>query len=230
MRQAVPRSGYPAAAETAAFRDAYRAENVRESYSGWGHFRAIFGGYGAVFLLCLLLLDRVSGWEWAVPPVTFIYANLSEYFGHRFAMHRRVPGLSLIHKRHVKQHHRFFLNDDLAMESPDDFKAVLFPAYLTAFFFIAFSLPAALLLAWLWSDDAALLFLATSLAYYLVYEAAHFICHLSDDSAALRIPGMKRLVTHHRLHHRADLMARANFNFMFPLGDWIFGPRRAGEN
>jgi sterol desaturase/sphingolipid hydroxylase (fatty acid hydroxylase superfamily) len=41
----------------------------------------------------------------------------------------------------------------------------------------------------------------------------------------LRLPfisGLRRL--HHR-HHEPALMAKANFNITYPVGDWLFGTR-----
>jgi hypothetical protein len=60
-------------------------------------------------------LHAVQPLEWLAVPLSLFYANLSEYLGHRFPMHRPLPGLALVYKRHSGQHHRFF--SDQAMRS-----------------------------------------------------------------------------------------------------------------
>ena len=62
----------------------------------------------------------------------------------------------------------------MAFESPQDFKAVLFPPALIVFYLLAFAAPAGLLVSWIFSANAALLFVATAIGYFLNYELLHF--------------------------------------------------------
>lgn len=208
---------------TAAYRDEYRATLVPAAYSGPRHLAVIFMGGLAAIAAAAALLDPVAPLEWLALPATLVYANLAEYAGHRWAMHRRVPGLGLIFKRHVEQHHRFFTEEDLSFDGPADYKAVVFPPLLVAFFFGVFGVPAALLLGWLIAPNVGILFFAGGVAYYLVYEALHFVCHLRDDSAPHRLAVVRAMARHHRRHHDRAIMQTANFNFALPLGDWLFG-------
>lgn len=209
----------------AEYRSAYRHENIGPNYSGRVHlgFVLVFtlGGIG----FCVWRLDAVSALEWMTVPLTFVYANLVEYAGHRWVMHRRVTGLGLIYKRHAGQHHRFFTDGYMALDGWQDCRVVLFPAVLMVFFFGIFALPSGLLLAWLATPNVAWLFVATALGYYLNYELLHLAYHLPDNSAWLKLPLIKRLRGLHHRHHDTTLMAHKNFNITYPIGDWLFRTR-----
>jgi hypothetical protein len=208
------------------YRDIYRRDHIRPSYSGKAHlaFAGLFSLGG--ILVCASLLRQVQPWEWLTLPVAFLYANLVEYAGHRWVMHRKVPWLGLVYKRHAGQHHRFFTDRDMALEGWRDCKAVLFPAVLIMFYFGAFAVPLALLLGWLTTANVALLLLIVALGYYLNYELLHLAYHLPENSRVLRWPFLRRLRRLHHRHHEPALMAHANFNISYPVCDWLFGTRR----
>jgi hypothetical protein len=208
------------------YRRQYRARYIGSWYLGQAHlaFALVFSLGG--ILLAASQLEAVQPLEWLTLPLAFLYANLVEYAGHRWVMHRKVPGLGLIYHRHAGQHHRFFTDQHMALESWRDCKVVLFPAVLMIFFFGAFALPIGLLLAWLTSANVAWLFLIVALAYYLNYELLHLAYHLPDDSRLLKLPLLKRLRRLHHIHHRQDLMAHRNFNITYPIGDWLFGSKK----
>jgi hypothetical protein len=174
---------------------------------------------------CASLLEDVRPLEWLTIPLAFLYANLVEYAGHRWVMHRKVPGLGLIYQRHAGQHHRFFTDQDMALDGWQDCKVVLFPAVLMVFFFGAFAAPLGLLLAWLTTTNTALLFVIVALGYYLNYELLHLAYHLPEDSRVQRLPLLQRLRRLHHRHHEPKLMAHANFNITYPIGDWLFRTR-----
>lgn len=205
-----------------AYRPEYRAKHMPAGYSGPFHiaFIVVFCTAGIGF--GLWKLDAVTPLEWLAVPLTFLYANLSEYLGHRFVMHRKRPGLGIIYERHTVQHHRFFTHEEMEMDSIGDLRAILFPPSLLVFFFTAFALPAGLLLAWLFSANVAWLFVVTALAYYFSYEVLHLAYHLPDDSKLMRVPGLKRLQRLHRVHHDPSVMASTNFNITWPICDWVF--------
>lgn len=205
------------------FRAAYRAGEVPAGYSGTRHAVVTFGGGAMAFALCLAQLRDMTGLEWLTVPLAFLYANLAEYAGHRFAMHRPVRGLGLVYRRHAGQHHRFFTSESMALETTRDFRAVLFPPLLVVFFFGAFGVPVWFLLAWLASANVAWLFIAVGIAYFLNYEVLHFAYHAPASSWLARLGPVKRLRALHQAHHDPALMARCNFNITYPIGDWIFG-------
>ena len=105
----------------------------------------------ALLLACLWQLEGVRPLEWLTVPLSLLYANLAEYVGHRWPMHRPFRGLGLVYKRHAGQHHRFFTHEAMPVESGRDFRALLFPPVLVLFFFGLFGVPVWFALAWLLS-------------------------------------------------------------------------------
>jgi hypothetical protein len=192
-------------------------------YSGRLNLWITFGGGALALLFCFSRLDAVQQVEWLMVPLAFLYANFVEYFGHRFPMHRPFPGLKLIYRRHAGQHHRFFTDHAMALETPRDLRAVLFPPLLVVFFFGGFALPAWLLLDALTSGNVAWLMLATGIAYFLNYEFLHLAYHQPAGHWMTRVPGVARLAWLHRHHHDPQVMARRNFNITYPIGDLLFG-------
>jgi hypothetical protein len=198
---------------TAEFREKYRIEQVGPRYSGPLHLAFTSTLSLAVIALALSLV-RAPGWALLTVPATFLYANLIEYLGHKGPMHHPSRLLRLVHRRHTLEHHAFFTRAEMQVDSPRDFKMVLFPPLLIAFFFGVFALPAGLLLRALAGPNVALLFVATAMAYFLCYEWLHLAYHLGHGGPLRR---------HHAAHHDPALMARRNFNITFPVCDLLFG-------
>lgn len=212
------------------FRARYREEIIGPHYNGWAHLAFTASLSVAIIALCVWRLQAVQGWEWLTIPVTFLYANFSEYLGHRYAMHHKRPGLGLVYERHTKQHHVFFSAERMDVDSARDFKAVLFPPILVSFFLFAFGTPMALLLAWLLTANVAWLFALTGAAYFLNYEVLHFSYHLPPAHPVSRLPIVRWLRQHHTAHHDPTLMAHHNFNITYPIADAVFGSiYRAGS-
>ena len=138
-------------------------------------------------------------------------------------MHRPVKGLGFVYKRHSLQHHKFFTDTHMEIDSNQDFKAVLFPIAIVGFFVVAFFVPMGFLLAWLFSPNVALLLVATGMAYYLNYELLHLSYHLKEDHWVHRIPGFTRFARLHTTHHDQRIMAHKNFNITYPIMDWLMG-------
>lgn len=207
----------------AAYRERFRAEEIGPHYRGSAHLLLTAGTCIAVIAACLWQLHAVTPWQWLTVPLTFLYANLAEYFGHRGPMHHPRHGLRLVFHRHTEQHHRFFTTEEMAFNSSRDYKAVLFPPVMLLFFFGGFGAPVGLLLGFLASPNVGWLFAATATAYFLNYELLHFCYHTRPDSWIARLPGMAALRRLHATHHDPALMTHYNFNITYPIGDWLFG-------
>ena len=204
------------------YRDEYRDREIPLRYSGARHLAFTFGVGTAVLVLCLLQLHQVHPLEWLAVPLALAYANLVEYVGHRYPMHRPFRGLGLVYKRHAGQHHRFFNHQAMPIDDLRDLRAVLFPPELVIFFFGLFGVPVWFLLAWLLSVNVAWLFIASGLAYFLNYEILHLAYHLPEEHGLSRRWLVQRLRWLHRIHHDPRQMAHANFNITYPIGDWLF--------
>ncbi|KIG18694.1 Sterol desaturase [Enhygromyxa salina] len=206
-----------------AYRDDYRAESIRAGYHGWRHLATMTAI--CITAICVAVSMIVSlGWaELAIIPITWVIANLVEYGVHRGPMHHLSVGLGRLYRRHTSQHHRFFSSELMAVDSHRDFHVTLFPAWMSLFFVGMIGVPMALATYWLLGRDAALLMYAAIVLYYLVYEWLHLSAHMPKDSLLGRLPPVRFARSHHGLHHDPCKMRRANFNFAFPLGDWLFG-------
>lgn len=209
--------------QVAAFREAYRREHIPAHYRGTLHLSFTFGIGGAALVACLLCLEDVKPLEWFAVPLSALYVNLAEYWGHRGPMHHRRRGLGLVYERHTCQHHRFFTTTTMPVDTLRDLRAVLFPPVLMTFFVAVFAVPVALLLASVTSPNVGWLFAATALGYFLNYEVLHLAYHLPSRYAVARWPLVGRLKRLHEAHHDPHLMAHCNFNISYPLGDWLFG-------
>lgn len=201
----------------------FRAKRISPGYSGPLHLATTITVCLALALLCVIHLEDVRTLEWLTIPLTFAYANLSEYLGHRGPMHHRKRYLSAVFQRHSVEHHAFFTDQAATFDSSQDYKAVLFPPVLLVFFIGLFAVPAGALLYFVLSPNVAFLFVLTAVLYFLNYELLHFAYHSEPQSRIGRLPFMNRLRQQHIRHHDRQLMTRYNFNITYPLCDILFG-------
>lgn len=210
-------------ATVAQARAAFRERHISENYSGPLHLATTVSLSLLIAALCMMLLENVTALEWLTIPLTFLYANLSEYLGHKGPMHHRTRFLGLIFERHTIEHHSFFTDEDTTFDTTQDFKAVLFPPIMLLFFNGCFALPVGALLYFLVSPNVSFLFVMTAILYFLNYELLHFAYHMEPQSWVGRLPFMDRLRRHHTVHHNKRLMTRYNFNITYPICDYLFG-------
>jgi hypothetical protein len=204
-------------------RAAFRERHISKHYSGPLHLATTVSISLLIALLCAAMLANVTALEWLTIPLTFLYANLSEYLGHKGPMHHKTRFLGPIFERHTIEHHAFFTDKAATYDTSQDFKAVLFPPTMLLFFNGCFALPVAAFLYFLLSPNVAFLFVLTAILYFLNYELLHFAYHMDPASWVGRLPFMDRLRKHHTLHHNHRLMNRYNFNITYPICDHLFG-------
>ena len=204
-------------------RSSFREKRIGPRYSGPLHLATTVSVSLLVAIVCALQLDSVKPLEWLTVPLTFLYANLSEYLGHRGPMHHKTRFLGAVFRRHSIEHHSFFTDKAPTFDSTRDYKAVLFPPVLLIFFIVGFAIPVGALLYWLFSANVGFLFILTAVLYFLNYELLHFAYHADPESWIGRLPFMSRLRRHHLVHHNRELMTRYNFNIAYPICDRLFG-------
>jgi hypothetical protein len=204
-------------------RNSFRERRIGPRYSGPLHLATTISVSVLVALLSAAQLDDVRPLEWLTVPLTFLYANLSEYLGHRGPMHHKTRFLKKLFERHSIEHHAFFTDKAPVFDSSRDYKAVLFPPILLVFFVGGFAIPVGALLYWLFSPNVCFLFVLTAVLYFLNYELLHFAYHADPASWIGRLPLIGRLRRHHVTHHNRRLMTRYNFNITYPICDWLFG-------
>ena len=172
--------------------------------------------------LALSNLQPMQNGEWCIIPFAFLVANLVEHRVHRGPMHHLRPPWNILFERHTRQHHVYFDHAHMSVRGPREYYWVFFPWWAIGLV-IATSILFALPVAWILSVNAALVFFAVSIAYYLTYEWLHFSHHLPPESRIGRIGVLVKLRQLHTTHHDPSLMVRCNFNITFPVGDWLFG-------
>jgi len=210
----------------ASFREAYRAEHIGPSYSGVAHFAFTSLGSLAVIGVAIAQVTSPTVLELSTVPATFLFANYVEYRGHKGPMHHQMRGpLSLLFQRHTQQHHRFFTHEAMPYATTRDFKMVLFPPVMLLFFLGVIAAPAGALLFLVATRNAALLYVATAMGYFLTYEWLHLCHHTPPDGVLGRIGLLRRLRAHHQAHHDPLAMTSGNFNITFPIFDWLCGTR-----
>ena len=204
------------------FRQRFRQEYIGKYYSGKLHVAFITLWCLSGIVACVYYIHQPTVKQLLVIPLTFLYTNLFEYLGHRFPMHHRTKFLHAVFKRHTLQHHHFFTNEYMNFDSINDFKIVLFPPVLLIFFSLFFVLPIFALIFHFFSLNAALIYVATTLGYYLNYEWFHMAYHLPETHFVYRIPGIRTLRKLHYHHHNLHEMDKYNFNISWPVFDIIF--------
>ncbi len=204
------------------FRAEFRA-TIPRGYSGIRH-AAIIAGFGILVIgACAWLISPPLGWaDLAMIPLVVIGWNLLEWWGHKM-LHR--PGKSALSRalytRHTLTHHRFFTEEHGVLEGPRDLKIVFFPAFALPLITLMALVPAAVV--WLAiSLNAGLVFLISTVAMYLLFEAFHLCAHLPDTHWITRIPLVDTMRRHHLAHHDPSLMMTHNMNFTLPWADWFF--------
>ncbi|QDQ85784.1 lysoplasmalogenase [Paraburkholderia megapolitana] len=206
--------------DTQAFRMRYRA-GIDPRYSPWVH-----GGFVLAYgVLCVFLfwrtLHRVEPLEWLTVPLALVLFNWTEYFAHKHLGHYKHRLAAMFYKRHTGDHHSFFVEERMRYESAQDWRVILFPAWLIVLYSVG------LFVAW-WllakiDGNVAALFCGTMLVGYLSYEIFHACEHLPETHPLTRLPWISHMRRLHRIHHRRDLMQTYNFNIVFPLMDWLYG-------
>jgi hypothetical protein len=209
-----PRSGE-------SFREQMLAK-VPRWYSPWGHLAATAGVGVVTLAVALGRVEDPGAVELVTVPCAFLFANLVEWFAHRYLMHRRRFPLTLLYDRHTPEHHRVFSHDDMAITVPRELKLVLIPA-VGVLGMVLLAAPVAGVLGHTLSSNVGWLFLATSGVYVVGYEISHLAYHLPDRSFVYRLPFLRALRGHHARHHVPGLMQHHNFNVTIPLGDLLFG-------
>jgi hypothetical protein len=139
-------------------------------------------------------------------------------------MHRLVDvwALRAIYDRHTRQHHQYFTDGVMTVDSIREFRIIFFP-WRALFSFIALGTPAALLLGWLINPNAGYILLVTMVGQYLIYETFHYCCHVHENWFVRNMPFVNSIRRHHTAHHNQGIMMDINMNLTFPIADWVMG-------
>ncbi len=178
-------------------------------------------GLGGMVAMVALLRD-LRAIELLTVPLTLIGGFGLEWRVHKDILHKRVWPLQILYDRHERLHHVVFTDEDMGLRSRQEMKLVLLPGFVIVII-LGLLLPLGLLLAQLVPRNCALLFIATSLMFFLMYEWLHLAYHIPEGTRLGRNPLIAKLRSLHQRHHDPRLMKRWNFNVTVPLFDWLHG-------
>jgi hypothetical protein len=205
-----------------AFRAAYRS-SIHPLYNGVVHIGVIYVVGLAVISWCVSRLEGAT-WEWLLVVPVFFFSNLFEWWIHKYVMHRLVDvwALRAIYDRHTRQHHQYFTDNEMTVDSTREWRIVFFP-WRALFTFMALGVPFALLLGWLVNPNAGYILMVTIVGQYLIYETFHYCCHTHDNWFVRYTPFINTIRRHHTAHHNYGIMMTHNMNLTFPIADWVMG-------
>lgn len=216
-------------------RNAVRERSLAEIpswYRPWAHLAGTTGIGVIVLGLSLYQLSKGVLWtDLLVVPVVVFFANFYEWLVHREFLHKRRWPFEIIYDRHTPMHHMVYVEEDMALESTQEFRLILIPAAGVLGIVIA-AAPFAFVIAHFWSNAAGWLFLLAASLFMVSYEVLHLCYHAPKESFIGRLALIRILRAHHARHHDPRLMQRYNFNVTVPLFDWIMGtmaPRKENE-
>jgi hypothetical protein len=175
-----------------------------------------------VIVACAWFVRDLRPLELLTIPFTLVLSNAIEWHAHRDVLHKRSRLLPVLYERHTPVHHKLFATEDMAITDWRELRNVMLPAF-GVLAILSLQLPLLGLALLFGLRNVALLFMATSMAYTLLYEWLHLAYHLPPDSFIGKRALIRRLRQHHTLHHDPKLMQRWNMNVTLPLWDWLRG-------
>ena len=177
--------------------------------------------YGLSKLINSSSIESLTWMEWASIPFFFVTASLVEYLVHKYPLHRKLPLGSHAYTQHTLRHHQYYTDQAIEAVQAKEYHLVLFPVWGVILIQYAVNLPYSMLVGTLAGERFGWIGLVVGVLFFFIYETIHAICHFPVESGIFKIPGLWFLREHHRIHHRKNLMAKKNFNIVFPIWDWI---------
>ena len=160
--------------------------------------------------------------DFLVIPAAFIVANFVEYIIHRWPLHRKYKGLEFMLDLHML-HHDYFDETTYQIDCYEDFGMIVFPPIVLNMLALVVTPAFCAVAWWLFGRNAALLFYATVMGYYMLMQLLHVLTHLPAGHWIANLPGIHYLWVHHKIHHTRNRMVKVNFNFIVPIADIVFG-------
>lgn len=211
------------------YRAWFREHGIPKSYNPVVHLSF---NLGTLSFLLFWNLTFVTEWNWKVFTVfgfTLVLGNLVVFLIHKYPLHKRMKLWSFPYDAHTVEHHRYFTHNNPVYQSTHDFFAVFFPWFVV----LGFALVAQPIFYYstkfVIGSELAHVFAGSTAGYFLLYEFVHWCSHLPEDHFFLRLPWLKYMWEHHRVHHNPRLMNSWNFCIVYPLFDKILGTHFKGE-
>ena len=202
------------------FRAQYVAK-ISPLYNGFSHVAVMYGAGIAAIWWCASRMDDL-GWEWLLAIPVFLAGNLFEWAMHTFVMHRRIDVFALraIYERHTREHHQYFTDNDVTIDTVREFRIVFFPWRVLIVLGVLGTLLGTIAGAVINANAGYVVFI-TMVAMYLNYETFHLCCHVHDNWFVRHVPFVNTIRRHHMAHHNLGIMMKYNMNLTYPIADWL---------
>lgn len=205
-------------------RDRFRKNELPKYYHPLVHIVINFGILIALTCFFILKLEDVIWYQWLWLVALFLVGNFAVFFIHKFPLHKKGFFLGAYSfKKHAVQHHSFFLKEKPEFDSWYDLYIVFFPPEVVIGFALIYLPALYFILSMFLSLNSVFMILLGNSGYFLLYEIVHFSSHLPENHWALKIPHLKSMWNHHRIHHDPKLMGEYNFNIVYKMSDKLFG-------
>ena len=204
------------------FREQYQG-GISPLYNGFLHTGVMFLVGVTAIWYCASQLENAR-WEWLIVLPVFLAGNFVEWYMHKYVMHRRIDVFALraIYERHTREHHQYFTDNDVTIDSVREFRIVFFPWRVLIVLGVAGGA-----LGWtaaqIFNPNAGYILYMTMVAHYLIYEVFHLCCHVHENWFVRNMPFINTIRRHHTAHHNQGIMMHKNMNLSFPIFDWIMG-------
>lgn len=198
------------------FRAEYQAK-ISPRYNGRLHGPWIFG-----IAYIAWSPSHVSGahWAWLSLLPAFLVANPGEWWLHKNALHQRIDGLRALWHRHTVEHHGYFTEARMTVDSHREYRIIFFPPYAIAGIALVHALFGAI-----WDlalgANAAWIWMVGGMAHYLLYEILHTAAHLPENRWLAQLPMVSTMRRNHWVHHHQAPMPDYNLNLTIPFADWL---------
>lgn len=108
------------------FREQYKSD-ISPLYNGLVHIGVMYAVGIAAVIYCISQLTTAS-WEYLLIIPVFLAGNFVEWAMHTYVMHKRIDVFALraIYERHTRQHHQYFTDNDITIDSSREFRIVFF--------------------------------------------------------------------------------------------------------
>lgn len=204
------------------FREQYKS-NISPLYNGLLHIGVMYAvGLGAIWY-CLNQLQGAT-WEWLILIPVFIAGNFVEWAMHMYVMHRRIDVFALraIYERHTREHHQYFTDNDITIDTAREFRIVFFPWRVLMVLGVG-GIGLGLLATLIFNANAGYIVFMTMVGQYVIYETFHYCCHVHENAFVRNMPFINTIRRHHTAHHNQGIMMHYNMNLSFPIADWFMG-------
>lgn len=192
-------------------------------YNGLVHISVMYAAGIAALWYSSQQLSGVT-WEWLIAIPVFLAGNFVEWAMHTFVMHRRIDVFALraIYERHTREHHQYFTDNDVTIDTVREFRIVFFPLRVLIVLGIGGTVLGSIAGA-LINPNAGYIVFMTMVGLYLNYETFHYFCHVHDNWFVRNIPFISTIRRHHTAHHNLGIMMKYNMNLTYPIADWVMG-------